>query len=358
MEKIVITTGGTGGHIFPALAVAGEILKRHPRCEVLFLGGPGPEGELARKAGLEFRELPAKGIVGRGLKGLFASTWLVGGLCKALAALRSFRPQAVIGFGGYAGFCPVLAARILGIPTAVHEQNSVPGVTNRILGKVARRIFLSFPDRAGAFPAAKTRLTGNPVRPEIAAVGAAAPRAQGRNLLVLGGSQGARAVNDAVIAALPLLREARVEIVHQAGPADAERVRRAYEEAGLDGSAVRGFIEDMAGEYARADLLLCRSGATTVFEAAAAGKPAVLVPFPHATHDHQTVNARALAEAGGAVVLAQSGLTARVLADTVTELLDDSSRLAGMARAARSFARPDAASAIVDGIGELPLRAA
>ncbi|WP_324352471.1 glycosyltransferase, partial [Desulfovibrio sp.] len=193
----MITTGGTGGHIFPALAVAGEILKRHPRCGVIFLGGPGPEGELARKAGLEFRELPAKGIVGRGLKGLFASTWLVGGLCKALAALRSFRPQAVIGFGGYAGFCPVLAARILGIPTAVHEQNSVPGVTNRILGKVARRIFLSFPDRAGAFPAAKTRLTGNPVRPEIAAVGAAAPRAQGRNLLVLGGSQGARAVNDA-----------------------------------------------------------------------------------------------------------------------------------------------------------------
>jgi len=353
VEKIVITTGGTGGHIFPALAVAGEVRRRDPACRVLFLGGPGPEGELARKAGLEFRELPAQGVVGRGLKGLVASTWLVRGLFKSFAALREFRPQAVIGFGGYAGFCPVLAARLLGIPTAVHEQNSVPGVTNRILGRVARRVFLSFPDQGKAFRASKTRLSGNPVRPEIAAVGQDESRTQGRHLLVLGGSQGARAVNDAVLAALPLLAAAKVTLTHQAGPADQDRVRQAYEAAGLPGDWVAGFIEDMAGAYARADLLLCRAGATTVFEAAAAGRPAVLVPFPHATHDHQTVNARALAQAGGGVVLLQRDLNPGLLAGTITGLLDDPVRLRDMGRAARAFSRPEAASAIVDGISEL-----
>ena len=353
MEKIVITTGGTGGHIFPALAVAGELRRRNPSCQVLFLGGPGPEGQLARKAGLEFRELPAQGVVGRGLKGLLASTWLARGLAKSVSALRAFKPQAVIGFGGYAGFCPVLAARLLGIPTAVHEQNSVPGVTNRILGKVARRVFLSFPDQGKAFHPAKSRLTGNPVRPEIAAVGQDDLRTPGRHLLVLGGSQGARAVNDAVLSALPLLAAAKVSITHQAGPSDEARVRQGYEAAGLPGDWVKGFIEDMAGAYAGADLLLCRAGATTVFEAAAAGRPAVLVPFPHATHDHQTVNARALAQAGGGVVLPQRELNPGILAGTITGLLDDPVRLRDMGRAARAFSRPEAAASIADGIEEL-----
>ena len=168
IARLVVTTGGTGGHIFPALAVAAELRRRNPALRALFLGGGGPEGELARKAGLEFRALPAVGVLGKGLRGLLAAATVSRGVVLALGALRRFKPQVVIGFGGYAGFSPVLAAALLGIPTAVHEQNSVPGVTNRLLGKVVRRVFVSFDDRRGMFPAVKVTHTGNPVRTEIA----------------------------------------------------------------------------------------------------------------------------------------------------------------------------------------------
>ncbi|QGY40114.1 undecaprenyldiphospho-muramoylpentapeptide beta-N-acetylglucosaminyltransferase [Pseudodesulfovibrio cashew] len=348
LTRVILTTGGTGGHIFPALAVADELRRRNPGVCILFLGGSGPEGELARGRGIEFQELPAKGIMGRGLSGALSGLgWLCTGIPKALGAVRRFGPDAVVGFGGYAGFCPVLAAAMTGVPTAVHEQNSVPGVTNKVLGKVVRKVFLSFPDVMGVFPAGKTVLTGNPVRREIARVPALREgRTPAKRVLVLGGSQGARPVNEAIIAALPELMKAGVTLVHQAGKTDFQRVRASYETAKADPTQVHAFIEDMAAEYARADLIVCRAGATTVFEVAAAGVPAVFVPFPQATHDHQTMNAKAMADIGAALLLPQKGMDGTSLAGLVLELLGDDGRLANMAKAARGFARPEAAADI------------
>lgn len=352
ISRLVVTTGGTGGHIFPALCVAAEVTRRDPEAKVLFLGAAGPEGALAAKAGLDFQALPASGVLGKGVKGLLSIFWVGRGVARAAKALKRFKPDAVIGFGGYAGFCPVLAAALLKIPTAVHEQNSVPGVTNRVLAKVADRVFVSFEDKKGSFPAAKVTRTGNPVRTDIA--GMTRTEATGRrNLLILGGSQGARPINDAVVAALPQLLSARVNIVHQTGAADEARIRAAYAHAGADPDCVRGFIDDMAQAYAWADAALCRAGASTIFELAATGTPSVLVPFPQAAHDHQRVNALHLADLGAALLLPQSELSAQTLADTLAGLLGDTARLASMSRAARTFARPDAASRIADGLEEL-----
>ncbi|PKN08598.1 MAG: undecaprenyldiphospho-muramoylpentapeptide beta-N-acetylglucosaminyltransferase [Deltaproteobacteria bacterium HGW-Deltaproteobacteria-8] len=356
MSRLVVTTGGTGGHIFPALAVAAEARRRDPEARVLFLGGSGPEGELARKAGLAFEALPASGVLGKGLKALLATVWVGRSVILATRALRRFKPEAVIGFGGYAGFCPVLAAALLGIPTAVHEQNSVPGVTNRILGKLVRRVFVSFEDNRKHFPPAKTLRTGNPVRAEIACVDRTPGKS--RNLLVLGGSQGAKALSDLVVAALPQLQSARVNILHQAGRADVERIKAAYRVAGADDACVHGFVEDMAGAYAWADLALCRAGASTIFELAATGTPSVLVPFPFAAHDHQRVNAKALEALGAAILADQKDQDGASLADIVLGLLGDTARLGSMGRAAREFARPDAAARIVDALEELCRQAA
>jgi len=352
ISRLVVTTGGTGGHIFPALCVAAEVKRRSPQAKVLFLGAGGPEGELAAKAGLDFQALPASGVLGKGLKGLLAMFWVARGVVKASVALRRFKPDAVIGFGGYAGFCPVLAAALLRIPCAVHEQNSVPGVTNRVLGKVVDRVFVSFDDRTRNFPPVKVTRTGNPVRADIAQM-KRLEATDRRNLLILGGSQGAKAINDAVVAALPLLLSARVNILHQTGAADEARIREAYAQAGADPSNVHGFIEGMAQAYAWADVALCRAGASTIFELAATGTPSVLVPFPFAAHDHQRVNAEHLANLGAAVLIAQKDLSAQSLADTVAGLLGDTARLASMSRSARTFARPDAASRIADGLEEL-----
>ncbi|MGE4504216.1 MAG: undecaprenyldiphospho-muramoylpentapeptide beta-N-acetylglucosaminyltransferase [Desulfovibrionaceae bacterium] len=356
MARLAVSTGGTGGHIFPALAVAREARRRNADCRVLFLGGGGPEGDLARAEGLEFVELPARGVLGKGVKGLLSSVWVLRAVALARGALGRFRPEAVVGFGGYAGFCPVLAARLRGIPTAVHEQNSVPGATNRILGRWVRRVFLSFPDDRGAFPAHKCLLTGNPVRAEIFQAAtrerAYASRRPNR-LLVLGGSQGARAINEAVVAALPALKELGVEIIHQCGPTHEESIRAGYEAAGWNPSAVRGFMDDMAGAYAWADLAFCRSGASTVFEVAAAGLPAVFIPFPEATHGHQDRNAVAMEAAGAAQRIAQTGLNGSQVAVTVRTLFENPEKLARMAEAARGFARPDAAARIMDAVEEM-----
>jgi len=352
LKKVILTTGGTGGHIFPALAVANELKRRNLGVEILFMGGSGPEGDLARKHGLEFQELPAKGIMGRGVSGLVTGVgWLGKGVPKAIAAVKKFGPDAVIGFGGYAGFCPVVAACLLGIPSAVHEQNSVPGVTNKVLGKMVKRVFLSFPDALGVFSTAKTILTGNPVRAEIIkAADKRKERTSGKRVLILGGSQGARPINDAIIQALPMLMGAGVELVHQAGKLDFQRTRASYETAKADPAQVKEFIEDMATEYGNCDLAICRSGATTVFEIAAAGVPAIFVPFPQATHDHQTMNAKAMSDIGAAQLIPQANLTGEKLATTALELLEDTGRLKDMEIAARGFSKEFAAADIAAGL--------
>jgi UDP-N-acetylglucosamine--N-acetylmuramyl-(pentapeptide) pyrophosphoryl-undecaprenol N-acetylglucosamine transferase len=340
MKRLLLATGGTGGHIFPALAVAEEIRAVSPECDILFMGGSGPEGEMARKAGLRFMRLPVSGVLGRGIKSIAAMGKMAFALAVALHEVQRFQPEVAAGFGGYAGFCPVLAAWIRGFPTCLHEQNSAPGAANRLLGKFVRRVCVSFEQSKQHFPASKTIRTGNPVRTAI--VDARDPDRRGRRLLVVGGSQGARDLNSAVVAALPQLKAAGVLITHQAGPKDLDRVRAGYADQGWDPQAVVPFIEDMAGTYAQADLAVTRAGASTIFELAAAGVPSLLVPFPFATHDHQSKNAEALAQAGGAQVLAQNEAEEK-LAGEALALLDDPKRLSAMARAAKNFSTPHAA---------------
>jgi len=345
MRRAIVTTGGTGGHIFPALAVAAELRAMHPGVEILFVGGEGPEGELARKAGVSFRGLAVRGVLGRGVKAVPAMLRMAGSLFTALAIVKDFKPQVVAGFGGYAGFCPVLAAWMLRVPTAVHEQNSVPGVTNRFLGRVVDKVMVTYPDETRAFPASKLLVTGNPVRTEIAAYVETEPsRVVPRRVLVLGGSQGARAVNRLMVTAWPRLAAQGVELWHQAGQGDFESLAQLYR--GQAGVRVEPFITDMAGAYAWAGLVLGRAGASTCAELACMGKPSVLVPFPHATHDHQRMNASWLERAGAAVVIDEKNLNADLLAETILGLLGDQDKLQAMGRAARAQAKPDAAGVI------------
>ena len=352
MNRAIVTTGGTGGHIFPALAVAAELEAMHPGIEMLFVGGEGPEGQLARKAGLEFRGLPVRGMLGRGLHAIPAAMRMGMSLFTALAIVKSFKPQVVAGFGGYAGFCPVLAAWMLGVPTAVHEQNSVPGVTNRILGRVVAKVMVAYPDFSRSFPSGKVLLTGNPVRPEIAGSVRTKPsRVVPSRVLVLGGSQGARAVNRVVVTAWPRLAEAGCELWHQTGSADYESVANLYR--GQEKVKVEPFITDMAAAYAWADLVIGRAGASTLAELSCMGLASVLVPFPHATHDHQSVNASYLEKAGAAVVISEKDLDAQILADTVLGLMGDADRLRAMGEAARSQGMPQAARVIAEALTRL-----
>ncbi|MFV0423353.1 undecaprenyldiphospho-muramoylpentapeptide beta-N-acetylglucosaminyltransferase [Oleidesulfovibrio sp.] len=361
MKRVLLTTGGTGGHIFPALAVAEEIARQYPEAEILFVGGQyGPESEIVQAHGIRFESLPVRGVLGRGLKAPLALAAMAYGVIKGIGLVGRFNPDVVIGFGGYAAFAAVLAAKLREKPCAIHEQNSVPGMANRLLAKIVDRIFISFPDPDEFFLQRKTVLTGNPVRKDIAAVAGRrknADRTTSRRLLVMGGSLGARAINQAVVAMLPALKEAGAEIVHQTGKADFETVQKAYAEAGM-AARVEPFVSNMAELYDWADLALCRAGATSVFELAAAGVPAVFVPFPFATHDHQTANAKYLSEKGAALLVPQTELAATdegalTLARTIIDLLADAERLQSMATATRKLARPEAAAAIVSGAKDL-----
>ncbi len=348
MERAILTTGGTGGHIFPALAVADELRRRYPGIRVLFAGSQyGPEGALAEKAGLEFAGLPVRGFLGRGVRALSAGVGMARALVRATALIRRFRPQVVAGFGGYAAFAPVLAAYLCGIPTAVHEQNAVAGVSNRVLSRFSRRVFLSLPDTAG-FAAGKCVMTGNPVRQSVVEVGMRARPEGRRHLLVMGGSQGARALNEFMPTVLPRMRAAGVEIRHQTGVRDEARVRDAYRAAGYAGNCVEAFIADMAAAYAWADLVLCRSGATSVAELTAAGVPSVLVPFPYATHDHQTRNAEILAACGAALLAPEKDIATLDVAGMLIRLFDEPETLRRMGQAARCRALPDAAARVVE----------
>lgn len=408
MERIILTTGGTGGHIFPALAVAEEIRKRRPGAMLLFMGGKyGQEADLAVKAGLDFVGLPVRGVMGRGLKGTGAALGMGRALFKALAVMRKVKPQIVVGFGGYAAFAGVLAGRIHGVPTAIHEQNAFPGVSNRLLGKLVDKIFLSVPDQAKVFDAQKSVLVGNPVRAGIAALyrdkqarlaakndserkknrsyyggvdgpspfdiaGRAQPQPEPEaerekvvnttvtrapRLLVVGGSLGARAINDAMIAVMNTLLEAGIEIRHQTGQADYERVRAAYRQIKAEGVRVEPFIEDMQKAYAWADLALGRAGASTLAEITAAALPCVLAPFPHAAQDHQRHNARWMQTEGAATVLEQKDFVRQPqnLAGALIELLFDPARLELMAVNSMRLARPNAAAELVDGLEALLL---
>ena len=354
--RVLIAGGGTGGHLFPGVALAEEVRARGG--EVLFVGTQrGIEARVLPEQGWDLRTIDATGIKGRGLRGLLTGLLrLPRAWWQSLKIVRDFRPDVVVGVGGYASGPVVATAAMLLRPTAILEQNSIPGITNRILSRLVQRVFCTFPDRGGFFPRRKVILSGNPIRrPILAALQAAgteagAPVSRAPRLFVFGGSQGARAINDMMIAAMPelLLRVPGIEIWHQTGRGDQERVAAAYYEQGLEAPRVRvaDFLTDMATPYAWSNLVLCRAGATSLSELAAAGRPAVLIPFPQATDNHQEHNAHALVEANAAVLLREREWSSATLADTLAGLLGDPARLAAMRTAMLAAARPAAAGSI------------
>ncbi|SDB09852.1 UDP-N-acetylglucosamine-N-acetylmuramylpentapeptide N-acetylglucosamine transferase [Desulfonatronum thiosulfatophilum] len=350
MNRVILTTGGTGGHIFPALAVAEELRARHPAIELLFVGGTrGPEGKLASQAGLAFEALPVAGVLGRGWRALGILGWLPRSVVQAMGILRRFKPDVVLGLGGYAGFSTVLAAWMSRIPTAIHEQNGFPGMTNRLLGRLVRKVLLSLPDERGFFDPDKVVYTGNPLRQAVRELRTIEPAGESprRNVLILGGSQGAKAINQAVLESLDGFQEERISLWHQTGPADLERVANGYSQAGWDKARVEPFIDNVAEAYGWADLVVCRAGATTLAELTAMGKPSVLIPFPYATHNHQMLNARHLEQAGAAMVLMESYLARVQLWAVVKDLLDIPGKLRDMSKSAWELGRPDAGAAVV-----------
>lgn len=341
--RVVIMAGGTGGHVYPALAVAERL--RDQGMDVSWLGTrKGLEARLVPARGLEIDWIRAEGLRRSGWRRLLrAPLVLTGALWEAGRVLRRRRPCVVLGMGGFASGPGGVMARVLGIPLVVHEQNSVPGLTNRWLARIANRVLEAFP---GSFGAERRALAcGNPVRAEISDLPAPAARFAQRagplRLLVLGGSLGAQALNTEVPAALARLRlELLPQVRHQAGQGKQEATEAAYREAGV-AAEVQPFLEDMAAAYAWADLVICRAGALTVSELAAAGLGALLVPYPHAVDDHQTRNGALLADAGAARLLPQSECKAERLAGELSSLLADRPRLLEMAEAARRLARPE-----------------
>jgi UDP-N-acetylglucosamine--N-acetylmuramyl-(pentapeptide) pyrophosphoryl-undecaprenol N-acetylglucosamine transferase len=345
IPTILIMAGGTGGHIMPGLAVAGVLRERGWR--VWWLGNPAKmEGRLAPAHGYELAPLYFEGVRGRGAGALLRLPLrLARALGQAWSRLSQIRPDVVLGMGGYAAFPGGVAAALRGMPLVVHEQNAVAGTANRWLARLARRVLSGFP---GVLP--RGEMLGNPVRAALCAQPAPALRFAGRqgplNLLVAGGSLGAQALNETLPRALALLPEGeRPRVVHQAGEQHIETLAQAYAQAGVQADC-RAFIDDMAGAMGQADLMVCRAGAMTVAEAAAVGVAALFVPFPHAIDDHQTANARFLADAGAGWLQAQSSLTPEWLAGwlrarTRAELL-------AVAEKARARARPEAASDIAD----------
>jgi UDP-N-acetylglucosamine--N-acetylmuramyl-(pentapeptide) pyrophosphoryl-undecaprenol N-acetylglucosamine transferase len=345
--------GGTGGHVFPALAVAQELAARG--WQISWLGTPDSfESRVVPLHGFALDTIPAYRLRGQGPRGLLLAPFrLLRAMRDAARVLRLRRPQVVLGMGGFVTAPGGLVSRLLGIPLVIHEQNAIPGMANRWLARVARRVLEAFP---GSFPAARrAQAVGNPVRHEIAALAAPAAPFGGRapHLLVLGGSLGAQALNEQVPPALARIEAAdRPQVRHQAGRGKAAATQAAYAAAGVE-AEVSEFVDDVAQAYAWADLVLCRAGALTVCELMAAGRAAVLVPYPHAVDDHQTANARFLTTQGAARLLQQRDMDPAVLAGLLSELLSDPAGLHAMGRAAEALARRDAAQRVADVCEEL-----
>ena len=349
-QPVLIMAGGTGGHVFPALAVARELESRD--APVVWLGTRrGIEAELVPAAGIALEWVRVSGLRGKGIWNWILAPWrLAVALFDALRVVRRRRPRAVLGMGGFASGPGGVAAWLLGRPLIIHEQNSVAGLTNRLLAGFAREVLAAFP---GSFSSrVPARVVGNPVRPDILALPAPDERLAGRtgplHLLVLGGSQGALALNETVARAVARIADAeRPEILHQAGRNTLDRAVAAYRDAGV-AARVEPFIADMAAAYAWADLVICRAGALTIAELAATGVGAVFVPFPAAVDDHQTRNARFLADANAGVLIPQDELTPERLAAEIEACSNDRELVLARARAARALAQPAATRAVAD----------
>ncbi len=357
---MLVAGGGTGGHVFPGVALAEEVVTRHPANDVVFVGtARGLEATVVPQAGFPIELIDVKGLKGKGLLDTLKNLLLLPlAFLQSLRILRKWRPDVVVGVGGYASGPVVLTAWLLRIPTAVQEQNAIAGLTNRVLGRFAEAAFTAFPEAARHFPRRKVYQLGNPIRrtlmenymrPEV--------KHETPRLLVFGGSQGAHALNMRVIEALPHLADLRdhLKITHQTGARDRDYVEKGYRAVGFEPD-VREFITDMSGAYAGTDLVVCRAGAMALAELTVCKKPAILVPFPAAADNHQVQNAKSLVDAGAAVMIEERDLTGEVLAREIRAILDSPERREKMARAAGRLGSPQAAKEIADVCTELVRR--
>lgn len=350
--RVMLTGGGTGGHIYPALSVAGCLTGD----DLLYVGtAAGPEAEIVPRAGLEFRSIPSRKLARGGsplaLAGAVGVSAL--GVLRAAALLREWRPDVVLGTGGYASVGVMLAAAFLRIPTVIHEANAVPGRVNRLVARLCTRVAVTYAATQHCFPASKTVVTGMPVRPDLLA---ADPRRAYEKygldpnaplLLVSGGSGGAQTLNRAVLQALPLLAGSGIQVVHQTGKTLFEEVRRQVPEPPAWYHPLP-YVEDMPSLLAAATVILCRAGSSTLAEVTALGIPAVVVPYPFAVADHQTGNARALADAGAAILVKDADLNGERLHQEVTALLADPARLAALRERCRAQGKPDSARVVAE----------
>src|SRR3989441_1765384 len=355
--RVLIAAGGTGGHIYPGIAVAREIIHRNPSSVVRFVGtARGLEERLVPKSGFELSIIESAGLKNVGLAAKLRGLLLLPkSFFAAQRLIRDFDPDVVVGAGGYVSGPVLLTASLMRLPTLVMDSNALPGWTNRVLARFVDKAAVSFSEALPHFRG-KGVLTGNPVRAEFfeSSVKQRDPRRV--SLLVFGGSQGARAINEAMLAALPQLVSQKnvLRITHQTGEADYERVRNEYEVASWSEKVTaRRYIDDMVGEFAKADLIVCRAGATTSAELVAAGKAAIMIPFPLAADDHQRRNAEALQAAGVARMILQKDLTGERLAGEIKSLIEEPEEIARMEAAGRTLGRRDAAAATVALIEEL-----
>lgn len=356
--KVLIAAGGTGGHIFPGIAVANELISRDTDTEVLFIGtARGLESRIVPENGFQLALINSAGLKNVGLAGKIKGLAILPkSFLEARKLLSEFRPDVVVGAGGYVSGPVLLVASFMRIPTLIMDSNALPGFTNRRLSWFVDRAALTF-EEALPFFGKKGIVTGNPVRKEFFDI-KPRERSEQRRLLVFGGSQGARAINNAVAESLEFLvgMAGKLEITHQTGEADLMKIREAYDRSAFGDADVRPFISDMFVEFGKADLIVSRAGATTCAELAAAGKAAIMVPLPTAADDHQRKNAEAFEKAGAAKMLLQSDLSGENLAAAITGILNDSSKLDEMEKAASKLGRKDAAAATADLIDEMAVK--
>jgi len=352
MPRVLIAGGGTGGHLFPGVAVAKEICRRCEEAEILFVTGRRKmASDILQEAGFLHDAIAVEGIKGRGWKkGAIVILKLPWSLFQAMMLMRRFSPHLVFGVGGYSAGPVCLAAKMMGLPSAIHEQNSFPGLTNRLLCRIVDRVFIAFEESREHFTGGSLFLTGNPIREEL--LHEKEPKSstgQPFTVLVMGGSQGARAINEGFVEALAILQDKGRNplVIHQTGEVDYPRVVEAYKQRGLRGD-VKPFILNMAAAYNQANVVVSRAGASTVSELAALGKPSILIPYPYAANRHQETNAGILVKAGGAEMLLQKDLTGEQLAGFLMKYMDEPAVLEHMGASARRVGRPDATRIITD----------
>jgi UDP-N-acetylglucosamine--N-acetylmuramyl-(pentapeptide) pyrophosphoryl-undecaprenol N-acetylglucosamine transferase len=354
--KLLIAGGGTGGHLFPGLAVARAVLELDPGSSVLFVGTEhGIEARVIPGTAFPIRYIIARGLRKTGvLNALRGMMEIPVGIVQSMSILREFRPDVVLGVGGYASGPTLVAAWLMGIPTAIQEQNSVMGTTNRILSRIVRRVFTSWDETEPAPPERKTLMVGNPVRLDLLDC-QSLPRTEGKfNLLVFGGSQGARSINEAIadnVDAFARLAR-RLELLHQTGRIVAQEIQGKYRAAGIEAD-VREFIDEMGAAYKWADLVVCRAGASTLAELTAFGKPAIVVPYPYAIGDHQARNAAVIESAGAVRIISDQDLKNGTLVRTIRELADSPELLRSMAENSKKIGRPDAARTIAKELAKM-----